>query len=315
MTRKHLAGLSGLAMVVGACATWNPVASGPAPAPGSRFIASATRLDISFHAVADSVAKADVVFFGETHDNAATHRAETALLDAIGRRRKDVVVSLEMFERDVQPTLDAYLAGMLPESTFLARTRPWARYRTDYRDIVELAKKKKWPVVAGNVPRFIATEVSRQSLTVLDAYSASQRAHAARDLMCPFDTYYTRFAATMSGHSTGPSPSGPPSVADSVARITTVRRFYQAQCVKDETMAESIVMARAKAKPGAIVVHFNGSFHSDYGHGVVDRVQRRVPGISTAVISAIPVDDVANADVAPQAGRGNYLIFVPRPPR
>lgn len=311
MTRKHLAGLSGLAMVVGACAPWNPAASGPAPAPGSRFLASAAQREISFQALADSVAKADVIFFGEMHGNPATHRSEAALLSAIGSRRKNVVVSLEMFERDVQPVLDSFLARQIPESSFLARTRPWARYATDYRDLVELAKKKKWPVVASNVPRPIASAVSRQSLTALDTYPDAQRAHAARDLLCPYDAYYERFAATMSGHSTGPAAT---SVSDSL-RLVTTKRFYQAQCVKDETMAESIAMARAKGKPGAIVVHFNGAFHSDYGHGVVDRVQRRVPGISTVVISAVPVDDVPNAPLAPYVGRGQYIILVPRPPR
>jgi uncharacterized iron-regulated protein len=297
----------GAAALLAGCARAS-IAPWPVRPSEGRVVASATRLDISFKALADSVAKADVVVFGEMHDNAATHRAEAALLSAIGSRRKNVVVSLEMFERDVQPTLDAYLAGLLPESTFLARSRPWTRYRSDYRELVELAKRKKWPVVASNVPRPMAAAVSSRSLVALDSYDATQRAHAATDLMCPFDTYYERFVATMSGHSSGPPAS---SVPDSQATLVRMKRFYQAQCVKDETMAESIVAARARAKPGAIVVHFNGAFHSDYGLGTVERVRRRLPKASVVVISAVPVEDVAKAPAALHAGRGDYILFVP----
>ena len=67
-----------------------------------------------------------------------------------------------------------------------------------------------------------------------------------------------------------------------------LQRYYEAQCLKDETMAESIAGARP---PGALVVHFNGAFHTDRALGIVPRLKRRVPGARIAVLSAIPARD------------------------
>ncbi len=47
------------------------------------------------------VVSADVIFVGEQHDDVNTHRLELAVLEGLARRRDNVIVSLEMFERDV----------------------------------------------------------------------------------------------------------------------------------------------------------------------------------------------------------------------
>src|SRR5262249_20679117 len=80
----------------------------------------------------------------------ATHRIERAILEGVARRRGNVVVALEMFERDTQPSLDEYLAGRLNEEDFLRASRPWPRYMTDYRPLVEFARVHGWRVIASN---------------------------------------------------------------------------------------------------------------------------------------------------------------------
>ena len=93
-----------------------------------------------------------------------------------------------------------------------------------------------------------------------------------------------------------------------------VERFYLAQCLKDETMAESL--ARARAAGGPLVVHVNGAFHSDFGDGVPERVRRRLPKMRLAVISIIPVDDL---DVVALTGadrnRADYVVFTLAQPK
>ena len=79
---------------------------------------------------------------GEQHDDPNSHRLESALLQGLMQRRVAVTVSLEMFERDVQPALDAYLRGADSEEEFLKSSRPWPRYASDYRSLVELAKDR-----------------------------------------------------------------------------------------------------------------------------------------------------------------------------
>ena len=122
-----------------------------------------------FEAMAADLATADVVFVGEQHDDPNTHRLELAVLEALARRQRPVVLSLEMFERDVQEPLDHFLMGHMEEDEFLKASRPWPRYATDYKPLVDFAVAKNWPVVAANVPRPIASEVAKGGLEVLQA--------------------------------------------------------------------------------------------------------------------------------------------------
>jgi uncharacterized iron-regulated protein len=92
-----------------------------------------------------------------------------------------------------------------------------------------------------------------------------------------------------------------------------VGRFYAAQCVKDETMAESIVQAYARSEDGTIVVHFDGSFHSDYGLGTAARVLRRAPNAKRVIITAVPVADPLSANAAEIAQRADFVIFTRTP--
>jgi uncharacterized iron-regulated protein len=296
---------------LGACAPAGPrTPTVVSPNPESRIYDSKAGRFITLPVLMSAVRDADVIFFGEQHDDPATHRAELAYLAAIGATRANVVLSLEMFERDVQGVLDSYLRGATTDSIFLATSRPWPNYVKDYRPLVELARSHGWPVVASNVPRRIASSVGRAGLALLDTMPKADRSFAARDLSCPRDTYYERFAQEMTGHSAG----GITTASDSAALAMT-NRFYEAQCVKDETMAESIVGALERAGSGAVVVHFDGAFHSNMGLGTVARVKRRNPAARVFVITAVPVDAVATADARSVAGLGDYIVLTPKPPK
>lgn len=260
-----------------------------------------------FELLATELARADVIFFGEQHDDPATHRMQLALLEAIARRRESIVLSLEMFERDVQPVVDQYLAGRLVEGEFLAASRPWPRYATDYRGLVEVARGYGWPVVAANVPRPLASAVARAGLGLLDTLSSDRRAHVAAQNACPQnDAYFQRFAATMEGMPTnhGGGPSDPEASRQAIIRI------YQAQCVKDETMAEAIAAAW---KPGTLVIHMNGAFHSDFHLGTVTRVRDRLPkGTRIQVVTGMPVSDLDTVDRKAERKRADWLVYVLR---
>ncbi len=299
-------------LALGACARAGGTSVAPAPAPESRYVESATGRDVGLEGVLRRAASADVVFLGEQHDDPATHRAELSVLAAFGSGTRPVILSLEMFERDVQGVLDDYLAGKIGEGEFLAKSRPWERYTTDYRGMVELAKARGWTVVASNVPRRHASSVSRKGIAAVDSLPAAERGQVAKELICPRnDDYYTRFADTMKGHSAG---GGPATAADSAMMRSMTERFYEAQCVKDETMAESIVAALAAAPKDALLLHVDGAFHSDYGLGTAARVRRRTPGARVLVLSAVPVDTVAKANAAPFAKRGDIVILTRKPP-
>jgi uncharacterized iron-regulated protein len=264
------------------------------------------------------LARADVVFVGEQHDDPHTHRLEAAMLDGLRRRGVTLTLSLEMFERDTQTALDGYLAGAIDEEAFLKTSRPWPRYATDYRALVEMARSQRWPVVASNVPRRHATSVAKGGLAALEGLAPAERAWVAGDLQCPRGAYFDRFAESMRGHQgvSAEKPAGetaaasdkPPSPPTDEQRRTTEQYFFS-QCVKDETMAEAIAAAfeRYGRKP---VVHVNGAFHSDFGLGTAERVRRRLGDRRVVVVSVLPVKDL---DAVLPAGddlkRADYLVY------
>lgn len=278
--------------------------------PALRVFDTKAQKFVTFSQFADAIASRDMVFFGEQHNDPATHAAETAVLAALGERRRNVVVSLEMFERDVQPVLDQYLAGGLSEEKFLASARPWDNYQTDYRPMVELARVRGWPVIAANVPRRLASAVSRRGLAVLDTMNAKDRGYMAREHACPKDAYYAKFAETMKGHSAG---GGPPTAADQAAMAQMTDRFYEAQCVKDEAMGEAVADAFARSPKGTVVFQVDGAFHSDNGLGTVERARRRAPKASSVVLSAIPLADLSKAKGDTLLSTADYLLFTRAP--
>jgi uncharacterized iron-regulated protein len=245
-----------------------------------------------FEAMLADLARADAVFVGEQHDDPNTHRLELAIIEGLTRRGVPVVVAMEMFERDVQASLDQYAAGTLTEEQFLKDSRPWPRYATDYRPIVEYAKAHRLPVVASNVPRRVAAEVGKAGLSAVESLGAD-RGLAASELPCPATgSYYDRFVAAMGAHA-GATPN-----------------FYFAQCVKDETMGESVARTFHETIGRVAIVHFDGAFHSDFGEGTADAARRRMPGRRIAVVSILPVGDIDAAKPSdPDLKRADYLVF------
>ena len=321
---RYLLACSVAATAVSAQATTGTAAPLPPPTPAAAAATAATAATAGYapHRVYDAgrkrfsdfeamlakLATYDVVFLGEQHDDPRTHQLQAAVLEGIARRRTGpVVLALEMFERDVQPGLDDYLAGRTPEADFLAAARPWPRYATDYRPMVEFARSQGWPVIAGNVPRRLASVVARRGLATLDSIGATDRRFIATELSCPRDEYWRRFRQTMgdmSGHGMQLTPE---------QVEATVWRTYEAQCVKDETMGEAIALAHGAS--GALVVHANGAFHSDYRLGTVARAKRRLPGARIAVVSFVPVEDLDRVDGKSRRKLGDFVVFTLAPPK
>lgn len=271
-----------------------------------------------FEAMLAELARAEVIFIGEIHDDPATHRLELAILEGLARRRPNLIVSLEMFERDVQSQLDEYLAGKSSEQDFLKSARPWSNYAKDYRPLVELARTLGWHVLAANAPRRLASQVGKAGLSGLAALPAADRSLIARQISNPRDEYFTRFSQQMREHpgaaSNGNAASAPASKAQTKEEEALTERFYLSQCVKDETMAESIADAyTATSATPPLIVHFNGAFHSDYRLGTAARVRQRLPKSKVKVISVIPVENLDAITPDEHRKRADYLLFTLKP--
>lgn len=250
-----------------------------------------------FESMLAASASADVVFLGEQHDDPVTHRLQLAFLQGIVRRRPQIALAMEMFERDTQPILDRYLQGMSSETEFLAQARPWRNYSTDYRPMLEWARERKLPVIASNAPRRLARLVATHGIAIVEELDLEDRRLLANDLSYPKDEYFKRFADVIGGDSHGSSE--------------LLERIYQAQCVKDDTMAESVATL-LKASNHPLVVHVNGDFHSAFGLGTAARVRTRVPQARLKIVSFVPVADLDNIETAKYERQGNFIVFTLR---
>ncbi len=271
-----------------------PAASRPATGTDHLIFDSETGAPVTLEEVADALSDYDVVFLGELHDNDVGHRLQAELATALHRRRGNVVLSFEMFERDVQAELDRYLAGAIDEEEFLAGSRPWSNYAEHYRPGIELARREGLPVIAANVPRPLAARVVREGVKpVLRAPFAPRFVHAR-----PEGEYYRRFVGVMSGH------GGVEGVE--------VGNVYAAQCIKDDAMAESIADALGNARGETpLVIHWCGRFHSDYGLGTVERLKLRRAGLRCAVITMQPRVDLDAPLGDDERAAGRFVMRVP----
>jgi uncharacterized iron-regulated protein len=235
---------------------------------------------------------ADVIFLGEKHDNDAGHQFQLEVIQALHAAGCDLAIGMEQFERDIQGAVDDYLAGKLSEEDFLAASRPWKNYPEHYRAIVEFAKANRLPILAGNLPRKLATAVSEGK-----TLEPHQMAFAARGTSASKDRYWDNFVRTMQGHMG----------ADGNEMMI---KFYASQCAKDDAMAEAITdhLVTNRHRPRK-VVQLCGHFHSDYGLGTVARVQSRLPLMHSVVVTMEMIPEAGAKPAEKEWDRANFTLW------
>ena len=116
--------------------------------------------------------KADVVFFGELHDNPVAHWLELEITkDLHADKGKDLILAAEMFETDNQLIIDEYFSDIIKESSFEREVRLWKNYQTDYKPLVSFAKENGLKFVASNIPRRYASVVASGGFEALQKLS------------------------------------------------------------------------------------------------------------------------------------------------
>jgi len=190
---------------------------------------------------------------------------------------------MEMFERDVQPVLDKYLSDEITEEEFLENSRPWPNYETDYKPLVEFAKENELTVIASNIPRRYAAMISKLGMNALDSLSMEEKEFVAKKHNVIDDEYKKRFIQTMKSNMAH-SEKMP------MGMKMNLETIYAAQCIKDDTMAESILKYH-RLPPRRKVIHFNGEFHSRKHLGTAQKIQHLEPMSKVAVITPIMCDE------------------------
>lgn len=230
--------------------------------------------------------KADIVLFGEYHNNPIAHWLEVKLTkDLLGKR--SLILGAEIFERDNQDALDGYLEGTIDQKGLDTLARLWKNYKTDYKPWVDLAKREKLPIVATNIPRKYANLVYKKGLQALDTLPSAERKWIV-SLPFPYDGNLSQYEKMkkMARHNSENLP--------------------MAQAIKDATMAESI---ETHYKKGSLFLHLNGSYHSDFFQGIYWYLRKRNPNLKILTISTLSQSSLKKLS-SEAYGQADFILVV-----
>ncbi len=252
-------------------------------------------------ALARDMCDLDVVFLGEAHGNPYGHQLQLEAIRAIHRLRPDMAIAMEMVERDQQQALDLYLTREKSEADFVAALKTDKRsasFFKHYKPIFDYASIYQIPMIAANVPRPLAGRVWKDGLDAV----AGEKYMPART-SAPRDAYWEAFKKAFADEGHGSSFTE-----------EQLYRYYQAQCVKDDAMAESIagyIETQRKRGRSSLVVHLCGAFHSDYGRGTVARLRERLPRAKIGVVTTKAHKNVSKPTT--KVGLADFLWVVREP--
>ena len=241
----------------------------------------------SFEKMLSQASEADIILFGELHDNAIAHWLQYELTRSLVGK-KPLMLSAEMFEADNQAVLNRYLAGGIDDKGLDTLARLWKNYKTDYKPLIELAKENKFPVVAANIPRKYASKVYKGGFEALDTLPDSEKQWIV-PLPITYDSLLPCYAGILKenhGHGGANLP--------------------KAQAIKDATMAHFILQ---NYQTGSICIHYNGAYHSDKYQGVLWYLQRNRPDLKYFTISTVSQSDPTKLD-AENVNKADIIICV-----
>jgi uncharacterized iron-regulated protein len=227
---------------------------------------------VFYEEMLEDLLKARVIYLGERHTLERHHDLQEKIIRDLVARGTDVAVGLEMLTVDLQPALDKYNRG---EVTFdelaleVAWEEIWDNYE-EYRSAIEAGHGAGAPLLALNARRELAKEIARKGIGGLDPEWAEKVPEGVNTDQPAYERELLRVMMVMA-HATGQSDM--------------MRRMFEAQVIKDETMADAI--ARFMKSPegeSRTVVVLCGAGHVSYGYGVPSRVRSRVPDVVDRIV-------------------------------
>jgi uncharacterized iron-regulated protein len=262
--------------------------------------------EVTLQEIVAEMKQYDVLFYGEEHDDSVTHFLEMKLFELMFAEYGDnTALSLEMFDRDVQPVMDEYLQGGIREKHFNKDARVWSNY-SDYKPMVEFAKLNQLDVICANAASRYTNLAGREGQKALMALPASSKKFMAP---LPYDTasgaYYQKLV-DLTNHDLGTTNDTTKKMPP--AAMMGGFNLIMGQSLWDATMAYSIA-EYVKAHKGNKVMQVNGRFHSDEKFAIVTQLKKYSPKTNCLVISAGPDVSFPNIDWAKFTYLGDFIII------
>ncbi|MBE9042602.1 ChaN family lipoprotein [Oscillatoriales cyanobacterium LEGE 11467] len=209
---------------------------------------------------------ADIIYLGETHDRPADRQGQLEILEALHQENPNMAIALEMFQRPFQGVLDDYLAGNITEEQLRERTEydtRWGFPWESYAPLLRFAKARQLPVLALNTPTEITRKVAGTGLESLEP-ADFEHIPPIDEIDTTHEGYRQMLLEVFSAHQHGGHGNS-----------DGFERFFAAQVLWDETMAEKIAQFY-QGNPDTQIVAIAGRGHIVYGYGIPSRVARRL---------------------------------------
>jgi uncharacterized iron-regulated protein len=242
---------------------------------------------VCYKKMVKSMAKQDVVLFGELHNNAIAHWLQLDVTQELAQTRT-IQLGAEMLEADNQDAVDLYLADSIDQKGLDTLARLWPNHKTDYAPLVDFAKANNIPFTATNIPRRYARLVNKGGFEALDTLTDLEKSWLA-PLPMAFDAELATYKSILEMM----GPHGTPSLV-------------MAQASKDATMAHFILK---NYKSGNLFLHYNGAFHSDFYEGILWYLKRQSPNLKYATISTVTQADISKL-ASEHKGKADFIIVV-----
>lgn len=248
---------------------------------------------VDFDKLVSATKDADVVLFGELHNNPISHWLQLSLSRQLYSEKKGaLVMGAEMFEADNALIVSEYLNERVNDRNFEAEARLWPNYKTDYKPLLEFARDNKIPFIATNIPRRYAALVNREGFEGLSTLSDEALTYIA-PLPILYDPELPGYKGMMEmmggagGH-----------VNENLPR---------AQAIKDATMAHFILQ---NLKPGNTFIHFHGTYHSDNYEGITWYLKQLRPDLKIVTINSSAQDDVEKLEEE-NKDKADFILVIP----
>lgn len=247
--------------------------------------------EIKYKKMLKQMEGADIILFGELHDNPIVHWLQLELTtDLFELQGKNLVLGAEMFESDNQVIMDEYLSGKISKRNFEAEMRLWSNYKTDYKPLVEFAKEKELHFIASNVPRRYASLVNKQGFEGLENLSDEAKAFLP-PLPVAYDSTLNCYASMMN-------------MKEMRSHITS--NFPKAQAIKDATMAHFILQNQ---EPGKVLLHFHGAYHSKNFESIYWYLKHENADLKIVTIHSVTQNDISTL-TEENRGAADFTICV-----
>lgn len=248
---------------------------------------------ISYDKLVKKIAEADIILFGELHNNPIVHWLQLEITkDIFENYNEFLTLGAEMYEADNQLIINEYLGGHLDYKTLSKEAKVWPNDKTDYKPLLDFARENQLTFIATNIPRRYAAMVHKDGFRAFNDLNDEAKRYIAP---LPFEyddklSGYANMIKMMGGHGN-----------------KKVENMAKAQASKDATMAHFILKNWIKDRT---FIHYNGAYHSMDYEGIGWYLKQANPDLKVATIHCVEQNDISKLE-EDNKSKAHFIIATP----